>query len=81
MAKEGNSYLIKLDIKNDEIIITSNSQLGKVREEVSVELQGEEIEIAFNSKYLLDVLKNLDDDTIYMEMTSSVSACVIRSEK
>lgn len=81
MAKEGNSYLIKLDIKNDEIIITSNSQLGKVREEVSVELQGEEIEIAFNSKYLLDVLKNLEDETIYMEMTSSVSPCVIRSEK
>lgn len=81
MAKEGNSYLIKLDIKNDTIVITSNSQLGKVREEVSVELQGDEIEIAFNSRYLLDVLKNLEDDTIYMEMTSSVSPCVIRSEK
>lgn len=81
MAKEGNSYLIKLDIKGDTIIITSNSQLGKVREEVSVELQGDDIEIAFNSRYLIDVLKNLEDDTIYMEMTSSVSPCVIRSEQ
>lgn len=81
MAKEGNSYLIKLDIKGDTIIITSNSQLGKVREEVSVELQGDDIEIAFNSRYLIDVLKNLEDETIYMEMTSSVSPCVIRSEQ
>ena len=80
MAKEGNSYLIKLDIKDDNIIITSNSQLGKVREEVTIDLQGDEIEIAFNSKYLLDVLKNIEDDSIVLEMTSSVSPCVIKAK-
>ena len=57
MAKDGNTNLIKLDIQQDNLIITSNSQLGKVREEVSIKLQGEEIQIAFNSRYLLDVLK------------------------
>ena len=40
------------------IIITSNSQLGKVREEVAINLQGEEIEIAFNSKYLIRCIKD-----------------------
>ena len=78
MAKEGNSNLVKLEMNEESIIITSNSQLGKVREELTINLQGEPIQIAFNSRYLLDVLKNVDDDEVKLEMTSSVSACVIK---
>lgn len=81
MAKEGNSNLIKLDIQDDNIIITSNSQLGKVREEVSINLQGEPMQIAFNSKYLLDVLKNMEEEYAMLELTSSVSPCVIRNKE
>ena len=36
MAKDGNTNLIKLDIQQDNLIISSNSQLGKVREEISM---------------------------------------------
>ena len=61
MAKDGNTNLIKLDIQQDNLIISSNSQLGKVREEISIKLQGDEIQIAFNSRYLLDVLKNMEE--------------------
>ena len=78
MAKDSNSNLIKLDVQEDTLVITSNSQLGKVREEVSVNLQGESIQIAFNSRYLLDVLKNIEDDEVILEMTSGVSPCVIK---
>ena len=35
MAKDGNSNLIRLDVQEDTLVITSNSQLGKVREEVN----------------------------------------------
>lgn len=80
MAKDSNSNLIKLDVQEDTMIITSNSQLGKVREELNINLQGESIQIAFNSRYLLDVLKNMDDDEVKLEMTSSVSPCVIKGK-
>ncbi|GAA0079205.1 DNA polymerase III subunit beta [Clostridium sp. CTA-5] len=80
MAKDGNTNLIKLDITEDTLVITSNSQLGKVREEVSLKLQGDEIQIAFNSRYLLDVLKNMEDEEVIMEMTSGVSPCVIKEK-
>ena len=78
MAKDGNSNLIRLDVQEDILVITSNSQLGKVREEVNINLQGEGVQIAFNSRYLLDVLKNMEDDDVVIEMTSSVSPCVIK---
>ncbi|MGM9972475.1 MAG: DNA polymerase III subunit beta [Clostridiaceae bacterium] len=80
MAKDGNSNLIKLDIEEDNIVISSNSQLGKVREEVSADMQGEGIQIAFNSKYLLDVMKIMEDNEILMELSTSVTPCVIKNK-
>ena len=80
MAKDGNSNLIKLDFQEENVVITSNSQLGKAREEVSIDMQGEGVQIAFNSRYLLDVLKNMEEDEVVMEMTSGVSPCVIKGK-
>jgi DNA polymerase-3 subunit beta len=80
MAKDGNTNLIRLDLQQDNLIITSNSQLGKVREEISIKLQGDEIQIAFNSRYLLDVLKNVESNEVVMKMTSGISPCVIEEK-
>ncbi|NLM35778.1 MAG: DNA polymerase III subunit beta [Clostridiales bacterium] len=81
LAKEGNTNLIKLNIQEDNLIITSNSQLGKVKEELSIILQGQPLEIAFNSKYLIDVLKIMEEEEIDMEFTSAVSPCIIRNKE
>lgn len=79
LAKEGKTNLIKMDIKDDLIIITSNSQLGNVYEELSADIKGGNLQIAFNSKYIMDVLKVVDTDEIYMELSSSVSPCIIKT--
>lgn len=79
LAKDGNTNLVKLDIEEDVMVITSNSQLGMVREELNLVLQGQPIQIAFNSKYLIDVLKIMEDEEIVMELTSNVSPCVIKN--
>ncbi|MBZ4662514.1 MAG: polymerase subunit beta [Caloramator sp.] len=78
LAREGKTNLIKFDIKDSNMIITSNSQLGKVYEEVNIELEGENLKIAFNSKYFLDVLRIIDSDEIYLEFTTNVSPCVVK---
>jgi DNA polymerase-3 subunit beta len=80
MAKEGNTHLIKLDIKDDQIVITSDSQLGKAREELNIIMQGEGLKIAFNAKFLIDVFKIMDEEEIVLELTSSVSPCVVKNK-
>ncbi|WP_346917252.1 DNA polymerase III subunit beta [Clostridium sp.] len=80
MAKDGNTNLVKFDISEETLVVTSNSQLGKAREEVQIILQGEGIKIAFNSKYLIDVFKIMEEENITMEFTSTVSPCVIRNQ-
>jgi DNA polymerase-3 subunit beta len=81
MAKEGNTNLIKLSIEENDMVITSNSQLGKVREELNIVLQGQPLQIAFNSKYLIDVFKIMEEEEIVMEFTTAISPCIVKNKE
>lgn len=80
MGKEGKTNLVKLNIQNETMVITSNSQLGMAREEVPVNLQGNELKISFNSKYLMDNLKVMDSDEVDLEFSTNVNPCVIKNK-
>ncbi|MDD3919992.1 MAG: DNA polymerase III subunit beta, partial [Eubacteriales bacterium] len=78
LAREGNNNLVRLNIADEMIKITANNAKGKINEETSAEINGADIEIAFNARYFVDVLKVLDDEYLYMDMSNNVSPCVIR---
>ena len=78
MARESKSNLIKFSISREMIEISANSEIGRSNEEIPCAAMGEDIEIAFNIKYLTDVFKVLDDEEIYMDFNSNVSPCVVK---
>lgn len=78
LAREGKNNLIKIIVENQKMIINSRSDEGKVHEEVFIEQDGEGLEIGFNSKYILDILRNVEDEEIYFEFISNVSPCLIK---
>lgn len=41
--------------------------------------EGDDIEIGFNSKYLLEGLKAMDDDDIIFNLNTNVTPCIIES--
>lgn len=77
LSKEGKNNLIKLSIKDTIVTITSKSEEGAVREEVIVTKDGDDLEIGFNAKYVLDVLKSIDDEEIYMMFNTSITPCLV----
>ncbi len=42
--------------------------------------EGNNLKIAFNSKYVLDVLKAVDENEVDMRFNTAVSPCVVRNE-
>jgi DNA polymerase-3 subunit beta len=78
LAKEGRNNLIRFSIIDDKVVITSRSEEGNVKEEVFVEKEGIDLEIGFNAKYILDVLKIVSDDELIMELNSSISPCIVK---
>ncbi len=50
-------------------------------EELETELTGDPIEIAFNAKYITDVIRNITDEKLCMRFNSNVSPCVIAPQE
>jgi DNA polymerase-3 subunit beta len=65
--------LITFDMKMNKIVINANSEMGKVEETVSADLDGKELKIAMNGKYLLDALKALTSETVVMSFNTAIS--------
>ena len=53
--------------------INANSDMGKVEETVSAELDGKELRIAMNGKFLLDAIKALEEEYILLSFNTSIS--------
>ena len=77
-AKEGKNNLVKLSISGNDMTITSRSEEGNVKENVMISTDGEGLDIGFNSKYLIDVLKVIEEDEIKLELNTGVSPCLVK---
>jgi DNA polymerase III subunit beta len=73
------SNSIKFQARPGKLSISSKTpDMGEAKEEIDVSYKGEEIGIAYNAKYVLDVLKNVGTDTVSLELTQPLSPGVLR---
>jgi len=74
MAKDGEYNVIKFQFNNNEVIITSNNpDIGKAYETIPAHTNGTEIAIAFNAKYVTDILKNIGSTELYFSLNTPLS--------
>lgn len=79
MARENirDNYIL-FSISKENLIITSRSETGNVYEVVEIDGAQKELQIAFNAKYFVDCLKNIDDEQIKLSFTTNRSPCLVR---
>jgi DNA polymerase-3 subunit beta len=81
-AKDSANNNIKISIgKNMATVSSIASESGSSKSEVEAKTTGEALEVAFNARYLLDVLNVMSDDDITIGFNDSSSAGTIKSEK
>ncbi|MEW5768064.1 MAG: DNA polymerase III subunit beta [bacterium] len=74
------SAIIKFSISEGKIIINSaTSEIGEARQELHIDIEGEEIEIGFKPIYVIDGVKNMRGDEIYLTLVSQDKSGVISS--
>ena len=68
----------------DFVMTEGNRSLSKnyvlssdVQEQIAIGTEGKDLTIAFNVRYITDVLKALSDDEVFMRFNSNVSPCVL----
>lgn len=70
---------IKFEVFTDKIVVSKTTpDVGESREELPVEYGGAELIVGFNPNFLIDVLKNIDAETIELELSGADKPGVIR---
>ncbi len=70
---------VKLMFVNNTLTITANTpDVGEGREMLAVKYDGGELAIAFNPAYLMDPLKALDQDEVYLELIDELSPGMVK---
>ena len=77
-AREANG-IIRFSVTRDKITVSANTpSLGENRVEVEAKLEGEENEIAFNPRYVLELLSSIDEEEMVFEMTGPLNPGVFK---
>lgn len=78
IARDSKKSPVKLEIKDESVIITSNTEMGRSYDEIACDIDGQNMEIAFNPRYLIDALRAIEEDKIVLKLTTPLSPCIIR---
>ena len=77
LSRIDKNNLVKFDVKEKNLMLTSNSEIGNTKENITVGVKGNDLTISFNSKYFSDCLRVIDNPYVKMNFNSQIQPCVI----
>ncbi len=77
LSRVDRNNLVKFDIKDKIMTLTSNSDIGNIKENITISLTGNDVIIAFNARYFTECLRVIGNDNIKISYNTPSSPCVI----
>ncbi len=77
LTRDG-SPIIRLKISDNTLVVSVNTEAGRVREEIPIYQEGEPLQFAFNARYLSDALKMIGSEDVNIEFTGPLSPGILR---
>ena len=74
-----NIIKMMIDVKNQEIVISSNTaDIGENETKFKAEIKGEDLEVAFNSRYVIEMLNNITTEEFLFESEGPINPGVFK---
>lgn len=81
LSRVDKNNLVKFEIKDKILTLTSNSDIGNIKENIGISLKGNDVLIAFNSRYFSECLRTINDEVIKLNFNTPSSPCVITANE
>ena len=78
LVKEEDKKPVIIMIRENEMELRINTTIGSMDETVAIRREGEDFNIGFNPKFLIDALRAIDEEEISMYLVSPKAPCFIR---
>jgi DNA polymerase-3 subunit beta len=72
---------VRCNFSGEEIHFSCTTSIGKANDVISAPVKGEDVEIGFNNRYLLDALRNIDADEVKIYLNGGLSPMIIKPVK
>ena len=72
---------VRCIFSNNEAKLLCTTSMGRASDQVEIEKEGEDVEIGFNNRYLLDALRNTECDEIRMGLSGPLSPMTIQPKE
>ena len=81
LARMDKNNLVKFEVRDKILTLTSASDIGNVTENITISLEGKDITIAFNARYVSECMRIIDDEFIKVNFSSPIAPCTITSSQ
>ncbi len=80
LNRESDKKPIIINITDHSLKLNINSFFGSMEEEILIEKEGRDLLIGFNPKFLMDVLRVIDDEEINIYLVNPKAPCYIKDD-
>ena len=77
LSHVGGDNSVKFVVEGNVMTVTAKSEAGMVTENITISLNGEDLNIAFNISFFMDCLRNISSDYITLKLNGQVNPCFI----
>jgi DNA polymerase-3 subunit beta len=81
LIKESEKKPIIVGVTDNVMELRINSHIGSMKEEIDIHKEGKDILIGFNPKFLMDVLRVVDDEEVTIYMINPKAPCFIKDKE
>lgn len=70
---------VRLNFTKNNLDVTANTpEVGEAKESMAINYRGKDVSIAFNPEFLMDPLRNLPNDEVFLELIDEMSPGVLK---
>lgn len=81
MIRENDKKPVVIELKEDVLNLSIHTTIGSLDEEIDIKKEGNDLIVGLNPKYLVDVLKSVDDEYVDIYFNGSKAPCIIKDEE
>ncbi len=78
LLAEGKNQAVNLIVADEQLEVKVNGQQGSMEDLLSVSVEGEQIDVFANTRFVLDVLKVIDDDSVILDFHGDGGPIIFR---
>ena len=80
IARDIKKSPVKFSIEDDKVVITSSTEKGASYDEILADIDGENIKISYNPRFMVDALRVIEDNNVTLKFSGQHSPCIIKND-